>query len=136
MSIISESRRVVAHLKPPISLAQLPQFLAWHELKCAPSVTGLAMLDSEEPCAKHTFRLDSLNADFLKLAEDLLNNFGVDESVLGNDILDQGRMRSTTFFRGCCWNLTFWATTVPLRRSIRIRRALGLELPIWWLFGR
>ena len=52
-------RRVVAELKPPISLAQLPQVLAWHELECAPSVTGLAKLDIEEARAKHAFRLDS-----------------------------------------------------------------------------
>ena len=97
---MSEGRRGVAELKPPISLAQLPQVLAWHELECAPSVTGLAKLDIEEARAKHAFRLDSLNADVLELAEDLLNNFRVDENSLGDDVLDQRRLRWTTFCRG------------------------------------
>ena len=95
---MSEGRRGVAEL----SLAQLPQVLAWHELECAPSVTGLAMLDSEEPCAKHAFRLYIFNADLFELVEDLLDNFRVNESVLGDDVLDQGSLLSTTFCRGCC----------------------------------
>ena len=76
---MSEGRRAVAEL----SLAQLPQVLAWHELECAPCpAQGLAMLHSEEPCAKHAFRLDSLNADVLELGKDLLHNFRVHVNVL------------------------------------------------------
>ena len=75
---MSEGRRGVAEL----SLAQLPQVLAWHELECAPSVTGLAKLDIEEARAKHALRLDSLNADVLELGKDLLHNFRVHENVL------------------------------------------------------
>ena len=92
---MSEGRRGVAEL----SLAQLPQLLAWHELECAPSVTGLAKLDIEEARAKHALRLDIFNADLLELVEDLLDNVRVDENVLGNDVLDQGRLLSTTFCR-------------------------------------
>ena len=95
---MSEGRRGVAEL----SLAQLPQLLAWQELEYALSVTGLAKLDIEEARAKHAFRLDTLHADLLELVEDLLDNFRVDENVLGNDVLDQGRLLSTTFCRGCC----------------------------------
>ena len=95
---MSEGRRGVAEL----SLAQLPQLLAWQELEYAPSVAGLAKLDIEETRAKHAFRLDSLNADVLKLVEDLLDNFRVNESVLGDDVLDQGSLLSTRFCRGCC----------------------------------
>ena len=75
---MSEGRRGAAEL----SLAQLPQVLAWHELECAPSVTGLAKLDIEEARAKHALRLDSLNADVLELGKDLLHNFRVHENVL------------------------------------------------------
>ena len=47
---MSEGRRGVAEL----SLAQLPQVLAWHELECAPSpAQSLAKLDSEEPRAEN-----------------------------------------------------------------------------------
>ena len=61
--------RVVAELKPPISLAQLlPQVLAWHELECtACPAQGLAKLYSEESRAKDAFRFDSLSADVLQL---------------------------------------------------------------------
>ena len=93
---MSEGRRGVAEL----SLAQLPQVLAWHELECVPSATALAKLDSEEARAKHALRLDIFNADLLELVEDLLDNVRVDENVLGNDVLDQGRLLSTTFCRG------------------------------------
>ena len=75
---MSEGRRGVAEL----SLAQLPQVLAWHELECAPSVAGLAKRDIEEARAKHALRLDSLNADVLELGKDLLHNFRVHENVL------------------------------------------------------
>ena len=51
----------------PRSLAHLLQILAWQDLDCAPSVTGLAKLDIEEARAKHALRLDSLNADLLEL---------------------------------------------------------------------
>ena len=61
--MMSEGRRGAADL----SLAQLPQVPAWHELECAPSVTGLAKLDIEEARAKHALRLGSLNADLLEL---------------------------------------------------------------------
>ena len=74
---MSEGRRGVAEL----SLAQLPQVLAWNELECAPSVTGLAKLDSEEARAKHALLLDMFNADLLELVEDLLDNVRVDENV-------------------------------------------------------
>ena len=93
---MSEGRRGVAEL----SLAQLPQVLAWNELECAPSITGLAKLDIEEARAKHALRLDIFKADLLELVEDLLDNMRVDENVLGNDVLDQGRLRWTTFCRG------------------------------------
>ena len=96
-----EGRRVVAELKPPISLAQLlPQVLAWHELECACPAQGLAKLHSEEARSKHTLRLDSVNADVLELAEDLLDNSRVDENSLGDDVLDQRRLRWTIFCRG------------------------------------
>ena len=91
---------MIAELKPPISLAQLLQVLAWHELECAPPpAQSLAKLDSEEPRAENAFRLDSLQANLLELPEDLLDNFRVDENVLGNDILDQGRLVLTRFGR-------------------------------------
>ena len=99
ISIISESRRVVAQLKPPISLAQLPQVLAWHELECAPSTASLVMLHSEESRAENARRLDSFHTNLLELIENLLDNVRGDENVLGNDVLDQGRLLSTTF---CC----------------------------------
>ena len=92
---MSEGRRGVAEL----SLAQLPQLLAWDDLECALGVTGLAKLDIEEARAKHALRLDMFNADLLELVEDLLDNVRVDENVLGNDVLDQGRLLSTTFCR-------------------------------------
>ena len=57
------------------------------------------MLHSEEPCAKHAFRLDSLNADVLELAEDLLDQFRMDENSLGDDVLDQERLGWTSFGR-------------------------------------
>ena len=95
---MSEGRRGVAEL----SLAQLPQVLAWHELECAPSVTGLAKLDIEESRAKHVLRLDIFNTDLLELVEDLLDNARVDENVFGNAVLDYGRLLSATFCRGCC----------------------------------
>ena len=95
---MSEGRRGAAEL----SLAQLPQFLAWRELECAPGVRGLAKLDIEEARAKHALRLDIFDADLFELVEDLLDNVRVDENVLGNDVLDQGRLLSTTFCRGCC----------------------------------
>ena len=95
---MSEGRRGVAEL----SLAQLPQLLAWQELEYALSVTGLAKLDIEEARAKHVLRLDIFNADLLELVEDLLDNVRVDENVLGNDVLDQGCLLPTTFCRGCC----------------------------------
>ena len=75
---MSEGRRGVAEL----SLAQLPQLLAWQDLEYALSVTGLAKLDIEEARAKHALRLDSLNADVLELGKDLLHNFRVHENVL------------------------------------------------------
>ena len=95
---MSEGRRGVAEL----SLAQLPQLLAWQELEYALSVTRFAKLDIEEARAKHVLRLDIFNADLLELVEDLLDNVRVDENVLGNDVLDQGSLLSTTFCRGCC----------------------------------
>ena len=91
---------MIAELKPPISLAQLPQVLARDELECVPSITGLAKLDFEEARAKHALRLDIFNADLLILVEDLLDNVRVDENSLGDDVLDQGRLRWTTFCRG------------------------------------
>ena len=85
---------------PPISLAQLPQVLAWHELECAPCpAQGLAKLHSEEARAKHPLRLDSVNADVLELAEDLLDQFRMDENSLGDDVLDQERLGWTSFGR-------------------------------------
>ena len=113
---MSEGRRGVAEL----SLAQLPQVLAWHELECAPSVTGLAKLDIEEARAKHALRLDIFNADLLELVEDLLDNVRVDENVLGNDVLDQGRLvvaeafafgRPRFFFGGASGSGVHWVSS-------------------------
>ena len=95
---MSEGRRGVAER----SLAQLPQLLAWQELEYALSVSSLAKIDIEEARAKHVLRLDIFNADLLELVEDLLDNVRVDENVFGNDVLDQGRLLSTTLCRGCC----------------------------------
>ena len=127
--------RVIAELKPPISLAQLLQALAWQYLDCAPSVTGLAKSHSEEAHAKHALRLDSLNAHVLELVEDLLYNFRVDENVLGDDILD--RCRPTRTGRAC--SLASWATALLLWVLIGCVRqwcALSLELFLWRFFGR
>ena len=129
-------KRVIAELKPPISLAQLPQVLAWQDLDCAPSVTGLAKSHSEEAHAKHALRLDSLNAHVLELVEDPLDNFRIDEYVFGNDILD--RCRPTRTGRVC--SLASWAPAPFLWGLIggRIRQwcALSLELFLWRFFGR